>query len=72
MVLDRFGSRSGKVESINIIELVVELKVWNLEEKKSIGLVIDISGIWESKFHEVVDSLIVNYLDFHNIVVIIY
>ena len=72
MILDRFESRSGRVELINIAELAVELGVWNLEEKKSTGLVIDISGVWRSKFHEIVDFLTVTYLDFHNVIVTIH
>ena len=69
MVLDIFESRSGRVELINIAEFVVELGVWNLKEKKSTSSAIDISGVWRSKFHEVVDFLTVTYLDFHTIAI---
>ena len=72
MVLDIFESRSGRVELINIADFAVELGVWNLKEKKSIGLTIYISGVWRSKFHEVVDFLIVTCLYFHNVVVTIH
>jgi len=72
VVLDRFRSKSDRVELTKIVEFAVKLKVWNLGGEKSTDLAIDISSVWRSKFYEVVDSLTVTYLYFHNIVVIIY
>ena len=44
---------------VNSIELAVVIKAWDLEEKKSIGLIMNIGSIQVSVFGKVISLLIV-------------
>ena len=44
---------------VNSIELAVVIKAWDLEEEKSIGLIINIGNIQVSVFGKVISLLIV-------------